>query len=477
MDNSYVTTVGFYDSPVMLGATRIKIRKEKCTMPIKDLTDIDRPPRQGMLRLGVKKKAKNGREYPSEVSFFILDPETPDETERQRLIDLFHKTFGKEPKVLDIMLENPENKEQFPQSYKRYGKNTGLKCIGDGETATCTEQQYTAGLKAAGKDKRDFPIVECEGRKCAFAVTNDASKSKECKATGTLSVTIGALGGLGVWQVTTGSFNSIVNINSGIRELIKKYGRAFALPLKLERRQQETTHKGQSATHYPLHLNTNGDIQKYFEESRVSRVEGDIPAVDDEIADADMAEDERDMTTGQALKEIAERDLSPEQKKKCDEMLDGAVKEVKGEMTFEEADAHVKTVIEDAVLGPKVEHDKAVLEHLKDVEKQKVVDTVNLVKDTFGAKDEDVVIEDKPLDMPGAAVAEQVRANRIAKLLPKNFYEFMGFARGKLQAAGKLDDYKKVLSGLGVTSPTQLKEEDKIDLARIDIEELLEEVL
>ncbi len=443
MDNSYVTTVGFYDSPVMLGATRIKIRKEKCTMPIKDLTDIDRPPRQGMLRLGVKKKTARGKEYPSEVSYFILDPETPDEVERQKLIDLFHKTFGNEPKVLDVMLINPENKEQFPQSYKRYGKNTGLKCIGDGETAVCTEQQYTSGLKVTGKDERDFSIVECAGRECVFAVTNEGSQQKECKATGTLSLKIEALGGLGVWQVTTGSFNSLVNINSGIRELIRKYGRAFELPLKLERRSQETQYQGKSATHYPLHLNTNGDIQKYFKESKVSIIEGDMPPVDDDVADAE------DMTTGRAFAEMADAELTPEE--------------------IAKADAHVDEVIENT------DEIKA------ETQKQETIDKINLVKDTFGAQDTDVVITDnkgKPLDMPGAAVAAQVRENRTSNVvLPCNFFEFMGFARGKLQQAGKLGEYTEVLTKYGATSPTQLKEEKTQDLVRIDIEELLEKIL
>ncbi len=421
MNDSWITTIGFYDSPVMLGANRIKLGKEG-RMPILDLTDIDRPPRQGMLRLGIKKRTEKGKEYPAEVDYFIIDPETPDEYEKNKIIDLFHITFGDKPKTISIVLVKPDtDKEQFPQSYKRYGKNTGLKCIGDGESATCTENQYTAGLEVTGEDSKKYPTVKCLGRDCKFAVTNDGAASKECKATGTLSVKILALAGLGVWQVTTGSFNSIVNLNSAIRELTKTYGRAYDIPLKLERRPQETRHKGKAAMHYPLHLNTDGNMDGYLKKSVISMVDGDIPAVDDEVADG----------------EVLEQD-------------------------FKEADAHVTDVIEKT-------------EAIK--QKQQTKETIQKVADTFGAQE--IIIQDheKP-ELPGAAVAEQVKENRAAKTTnnkwPENFFEFVALARRKLQEAKLLDEYNKILANLGVKSPSELKTDDKQDVARIDIEELLE---
>lgn len=408
-------------------------------MPILDLTDIDRPPRQGMLRLGVKKKAVNGREYPAEVDHFIIDPETPDEYEKNKIIDLFHLTFGDKPKTISIVLVKPDtDKEQFPQSYKRYGKNTGLKCIGDGESATCTEKQYTAGLEVTGEDSKKYPTVKCLGRDCKFAVTNEGAASKECKATGTLSVKILALAGLGVWQVTTGSFNSLVNLNSAIRELTKTYGRAYDIPLKLERRPQETRHKGKAAMHYPLHLNTDGNMDGYLKKSVISMIEDDIPAVDDEIADAEA--DAKDMTTGKAV-----------------QIASG------GPATDAEVDEYVTDVIEKT-------------EDIK--QKQATKDTIEKVADTFGSQDITITDNEKP-DMPGAAVAEQVKENREAKTseskLPENFFEFVAFARRKLQEAKLLDKYTKVLTNIGVKSPSELKTGDAQDVARIDIEQLLEE--
>jgi hypothetical protein len=106
------------------------------------------------------------------------------------------------------------------------------------------------------------------------------------------------------------------------------------------------------------------------------------------------------------------------------------------------------------------------------------VDKINLAKDTFGAKDEDVVVTDNELDMPGAGIAEIAKQNREAvkagTKLPENFFEFISLARRKLQAAKKLDDFNKVLSNLGVKSISELKDSDRQDVARIDIEELLE---
>ena len=283
MSKGYTTTEGFYDSPVMLGASRIKLERSD-KMPIDGLTEINRPPRQGMLRLGIKKKTQGGKEYPSEVDYFILDPETPDEVEKQRLIDKFHEVFGDKPKAIAISLPASDIDEVFPQNYKRYGRNTSLKCIGDGQKAVCTEKEFAQGLETIGHDDRGLPKVECKGRSCVFATTNEAATTKECKATGTLSVDIWPLGGIGVWQVTTGSFNSIVNINSCIRSIVAKYGRAHALPLILERRPQITTFNGKKTTHYTLHINTDKSIEELVRTAQIAPEQVLIEAYGEQVA-------------------------------------------------------------------------------------------------------------------------------------------------------------------------------------------------
>lgn len=255
-------------------------------MPIDGLTDIDRAPRQGMLRLGIKKKTTDGKkEYPSEVDYFILDPETPNPLDKKIIIDNFFAVFGINPKTIEVMLISSDINKTFPQNYKRYGKNTPLKCIGDGKTATVTEKDWGKGLNQVGVDERGFMQVECKGRDCIYATANDKSQNKECKATATLSVNMPQLGGLGVWQLTTGSFNSIVNINSGIRELNEIYGRCHGIPLMLERRPQETAYKGKKALHYTLHLNETSQTAEAARALQASMFEELEKA--DEILDGD----------------------------------------------------------------------------------------------------------------------------------------------------------------------------------------------
>jgi hypothetical protein len=294
----FTSTDGFYDSPMMLGAKRVKYERSE-VMPIDGLTDIDRPPRQGMLRLGIKKKTADGKkEYPCEVDYFILDPETPNEADQKKIIDKFHEVFGKNPKTIEVRLIASDINETFPQNYKRYGKSTPLKCIGDGETATVTETDWCKGLKVIGKDKRGFDKVTCKGRDCVYATANDKAQQKECKATATLSVNIPQLGGLGVWQLTTGSFNSIVNINSGIRELNETYGRCHDIPLMLERRPQETAYKGKKALHYTLHLN---ETPKTAEEARALQA-----SMFEEL------EKENEVLDGDGIKEVIDADIIKE---------------------------------------------------------------------------------------------------------------------------------------------------------------------
>jgi hypothetical protein len=511
MANSWITTEGFCDSPVMLGASRIKIRKEECTLPIKDLTEIDRPPRQGMIRLGSKKKTTSGKEYPYEVDYFILDPETPEEAEKKRIIDLFHEKFGNQPRVIDVMLIQPEpGKEQFPQSYKRYGKTSGLKCIGDGEEAACLEQQYTSGLTVTGKDERGFDTVICRGKGCVFAIGNEVAKIKECKATATLSLVIKELGGLGCWQVTTGSFNSIVNLNSAIRELTRLYGQPYGIPLKLERRPQETRYKGKTATHYTLHLNSNGDMEKFFKKSKVTIEEDEFPPpLDNDVVDAEFGEgDRQDMTTGRAFKEMAEKDLTPEQKQKCDEMLDkhvtGVIEntcEVKSAQFGKAVLDNIKKKREDDVkeeasidaiasrdeepetgvyvkpqpVGP---HEGLARVATEQKQKAEVIEKVQLVVDTFGAQ-EVIIEEHEKLDMPGAAMAEKVKENREAKKaeskMPDEFFAWYTKARRMLSEAKLIVQLDKVWIERDVKSTSELaKDKEKQARVRDDINKILE---
>jgi hypothetical protein len=233
--------------------------KEADDMPIKGLSDARRIPRIGKIGLGVLKQVmKSGKmvQYPAEVNYFVLKPRTPNESERQRLIDKFHELYGDEPKSIDIMLPLSDRELVFPQDYKRYGSSTLLQCKGDGETASCLKEQ-AEGLEVISQENGRV-TVKCLGQECPYYTGGTTvSKKKKCSEVATLQVLLPAMPGAGVWQVTTGSKHSIMNINGSLDFLEAIVGRINMVPLKLERIQQEIQHDGKKRTHYPLSLNAD----------------------------------------------------------------------------------------------------------------------------------------------------------------------------------------------------------------------------
>src|SRR3990167_1112232 len=94
---------------------------DKTFTRIKGLSDIRRLPRLGKIRLGIKKLAKSGKEYPAEVSWFVVPPEVA-------------KVYGEKPTELDVMFPTEDEHMVFPQAYRWYVSN-GLRCKGNGEIA------------------------------------------------------------------------------------------------------------------------------------------------------------------------------------------------------------------------------------------------------------------------------------------------------------------------------------------------------
>ncbi len=417
-------------------------------MPIEGLSEINRPPRQGMLRLGIKKQTAGGKEYPSEVDYFILDPETPDPVEKKRLIDKFHEAFGDKPKTISVSLPASDIDEVFPQNYKRYGKNTSLKCIGDGISAVCTEEQFTKGLKTIGFDDRGFTKVECKGRECVFATTNEKATTKECKATGTLSVEIYPLGGIGVWQVTTGSFNSIVNINSCIRSIVAKYGRAHALPLILERRPQITTFQGKKTTHYTLHINTDKSITEMVRQAQIApervlieaygKEVGALPAPD-EIMDAEtVQEPDKSLVTDPAIINPEHTTLTPETDIGAHrEKLAKDVEEIQETAKADPADDPEKLA----------EYDKTT---------KKVVEAFS---GTPADKESEEFLDGLKKDAKTELGSDGNKDPKI--LFPVLFPKFMAFCKAQLESAGKGDMYRDAFHLYSVKTAADLEKDTK----------------
>lgn len=198
-------------------------------MPIKNLSDVRRLPRLGKISLGVKKKTSAGKEYPSEVEYFVV-PEKVQEV------------FGVSPKELRIMFPVENRDVYFQQWYKCYGTSL-LKCKGDGEKAWTWDE------------KGGLVEVPCPCEKL---------EKGECGRVGILQFLMPDVPGAGVWQITTGSRNSIIDINSGIDFVKAIAGRAHMVPLLLKREPMDMQRieggKPKKSTHYTLKIDLDNDV-------------------------------------------------------------------------------------------------------------------------------------------------------------------------------------------------------------------------
>lgn len=185
-------------------------------MPIEGVSNIVRMPRLGKIRLGIKVEPEEGKHpYPKATDHFVVPPEVAD-------------VFGKKPTEFEIMFPT-ENPEQFAQQWLRaYSMTQGLVCVGDGVTARRKIDKATGGM--AGRDTKDWDWkggLTCDPQECPEYL------SKRCRRVMNLQVLIPSVAGLGVWQIDTSSFYSIVNINSMIQMLKAILGRCSMIPLTL----------------------------------------------------------------------------------------------------------------------------------------------------------------------------------------------------------------------------------------------------
>jgi hypothetical protein len=195
---------------------------------IKDLSERRRLPRLGKIRLGVKMISdRTHKEYPKETEFFIVPPEVT-------------KVYGDRPTSLEVMVPINDPEAVFPQAYKWYGGQRGLKCIGDGGVAL--------RLKEETQTMEEIPCP-CERLETA-----------ECQKRGHFMVILPRINMGGVYQIDVGSYHSIVDINSGLEYVQALVGRFAMVPLRLCRAPKETHFGGQKQIHYTLQLFLDADV-------------------------------------------------------------------------------------------------------------------------------------------------------------------------------------------------------------------------
>jgi hypothetical protein len=259
---------------------------------VKNLSDRRRMPRRGKIRLGTTLKAQSGKDYPVELPFFLLpDSLVPifggqfnnalfSEEERQRfggdhmkialnraaqlgctrkdVLGFIEENYHRMTDTLPIMFPVDEEEKIFPQAYKWYGKNKGLKCIGDGEKARRLKDKD--GNKIHGGAEMECP---CDNLK------SDQNTKGECTLSACLMVVIEKDTLTSVYQIDTGSYNSIMDLNSGL-EVIRGLmttnanpsGRITMVPLVLERVKTNTYGSGSKETHFTLQINLDGGLER-----------------------------------------------------------------------------------------------------------------------------------------------------------------------------------------------------------------------
>ena len=182
-------------------------------MAIKGISEVRRIRRIGKIRLGEKKIAKSGKEYPSALDHFNF-------TDAPDLLAM----YGANCKEIDVIIPNENVDAFFPQERKCY-RSSGLFCRGDGETAT----RVNVG-PSDGKNSKDIPVgqpldpegaafiksqglkagvgdmfsMPCAGEACHFTV------DKFCKPIGRFLFIVPKTPRIGVFEISTTSFNSIV---------------------------------------------------------------------------------------------------------------------------------------------------------------------------------------------------------------------------------------------------------------------------
>lgn len=210
------------------------------------MSDIRRLPRVGKIHLGRRLKSQRGTEYPKESDDFVID-ELPEVI----------AVYGPHPKELDIIIPVEDQGIFFPQCYKLYGSASSLVCIGDGQSAMRDEKKVIKAdtLVENGEKGNGRIEVLCVGPdNCAYG------NEHGCRRVGLFRFLLHKVTMGGVYQIDTGSFNSIVDLNSSL-DLIRSQMAAITgqpriagIPLILKRVPTETRYEGKKAVHYCLRL-------------------------------------------------------------------------------------------------------------------------------------------------------------------------------------------------------------------------------
>lgn len=233
--------------------------------PITGLSESRRLPRLGKIRLGVKATAQSGKEYPKAVDYFVCPPEV-------------QAIYGEKPKSIDIIFPLEMEPDQW-QWYKAYSLTRGLICKGDGKTATALIDTETGKFASKISTQTALCEVVCDCDKCPLY------EKKQCHRVMNLQVILPKVKALGIYQIDTGSVNSILNVQSTL-DLVKNIvGRFSMIPMKLVLGPQEAQVEGKKKTIHVLQLVIEKSLDELVELPNLPRSRVLLPTSDAEAPD------------------------------------------------------------------------------------------------------------------------------------------------------------------------------------------------
>ncbi|MGH7315993.1 MAG: hypothetical protein ACREJS_07010 [Candidatus Rokuibacteriota bacterium] len=227
---------------------------------IAGLTDRPRMPRLGKIRLGIKDRNQRGAEFPRAVDYFVCPPEV-------------QAVYGERPRELDVMFPIDDITRLAPVAYKKYSQTRGKICTSDGETAhriidkklllqrtaggkrEPEQADYDAAIVTAQTQDWELLTIPCPARDCPFF------QDLTCKPVMILQFLLPKVAGVGVWQIDTGSINSIQRVRGGM-ELVKGIaGRLAGIPLTLRLQPLEVFPDGKKKVVHALDLYSPARLQ------------------------------------------------------------------------------------------------------------------------------------------------------------------------------------------------------------------------
>uniref|UniRef100_A0A6M3JNT6 Uncharacterized protein n=1 Tax=viral metagenome TaxID=1070528 RepID=A0A6M3JNT6_9ZZZZ len=192
--------------------------------------------------------------------------------------------YGEKPQRLDVIIPLEDEEVWASQYYRQYSRSRGLVCKGDGET--CRRMVDTETGDVAGRDTKE--VTWSEGGTCAGMECPDY-KAKACQEVMNLQFLLPKVPGLGVWQVDTGSINSIRNINNCATMIRAMCGRVSWIPLLLTLEPTEVVNPddGKKKTVYCMHLRYERSAESLLTDSEKPRLQLLLSAPADDEAPED----------------------------------------------------------------------------------------------------------------------------------------------------------------------------------------------